>query len=428
MDASDQTMAAAAGLEEFRREARLWIRANLEPKTEASVRVAPRTETKTAEEIAENRQRQRQLYEGGFAGISFPKEYGGRGLTHEHERVFKEESAHYVTPDLGGAYAMTLGPIARSMMAHGSEEMCRRHIPKMLAADEIWCQFYSEPEAGSDLAGIRTVAVRDGEQWVVNGSKIWTTGAYYSDWAMCLARTDWNVPKHRGLTWFAIPTSAKGVTIRQIPQIDGNAGFCQEFLDDVVVPAEQVFGSVNDGWTVAQTMLVYERGGGAPMTVGLAPGERTLAPDLVDLLRQVGRDRDPVARQAVARAHINDFALAHLGRRLGRRLAASETPNPAVAAYGKLASGTYAPIRARIAIEIGGPVALSWRPDQEGADETAINYLNGRLVAIASGTNEMQRNGIGERVLGLPREPTFDSRKPFSEVVRAARTWDGRVG
>ena len=428
MDASDQTMAAAAGLEEFRREARLWIRANLEPKTEASVRVAPRTETKTAEEIAENRQRQRQLYEGGFAGISFPKEYGGRGLTHEHERVFKEESAHYVTPDLGGAYAMTLGPIARSMMAHGSEEMRRRHIPKMLAADEIWCQFYSEPEAGSDLAGIRTVAVRDGEQWVVNGSKIWTTGAYYSDWAMCLARTDWNVPKHRGLTWFAIPTSAKGVTIRQIPQIDGNAGFCQEFLDDVVVPAEQVFGSVNDGWTVAQTMLVYERGGGAPMTVGLAPGERTLAPDLVDLLRQVGRDQDPVARQSIARAHINDFALAHLGRRLGRRLAASETPNPAVAAYGKLASGTYAPIRARIAIEIGGPVALSWRPDQEGADETAINYLNGRLVAIASGTNEMQRNGIGERVLGLPREPTFDSRKPFSEVVRAARTWDGRVG
>ena len=164
------------------------------------------------------------------------------------------------------------------------------------------------------------------------------------------------------------------------------------------------------------------------MTVGLAPGERTLAPDLVDLLRQVGRDQDPVARQSVARAHINDFALAHLGRRLGRRLAASETPNPAVAAYGKLASGTYAPIRARIAIEIGGPVALSWRPDQEGADETAINYLNGRLVAIASGTNEMQRNGIGERVLGLPREPTFDSRKPFSEVVRAAWSWDGRVG
>jgi alkylation response protein AidB-like acyl-CoA dehydrogenase len=427
MVASEQ-MTGAADLEEFRREAQLWIRANLEPKTEASVRTAPRTDTKTAEDIAENRQRQRQLHEGGFAGISFPKEYGGRGLTHEHERVFKEESAHYVTPDLGGAYAMTLGPIARSMMTHASEAMCRRHIPKMLSAEEIWCQFYSEPEAGSDLAGIRTTAVRDGEQWVINGSKIWTTGAYYSDWAMCLARTDWDVPKHRGLTWFAIPTSARGVTIHQIPQIDGNAGFCQEFLDDVVVPAEHVFGAVNDGWTVAQTMLVYERGGGTPMTVGLAPGERTLAPDLVDLLRRVGRDQDPVARQAVARAHINDYALAHLGRRLSRRLAGSETPNPAVAAYGKLASGTYAPIRARIAIEIGGPTALSWRPGQDGADEAALNYLNGRLVAIASGTNEMQRNGIGERVLGLPREPTFDSRKPFSEVVRAARKWDGRVG
>ena len=419
---------STTSLEAFRREARTWIRATLEPKSEASGRTAARTETKTSEEIAENRELQRRLYEAGFAGISFPKEHGGRGLSHEHERIFREESANYATPDLGGAYAMTLGPIARSMMAHASAEMCRRHIPKMLAAEEIWCQFYSEPEAGSDLAGIRTRAARDGEQWVINGSKIWTTGAYYSDWAMCLARTDWDVPKHRGLTWFAIPTSAPGLTIQQVPQIDGNAGFCQEFLDDVVVPAEDVFGAVNDGWTVAQTMLVYERGGGTPMTVGLAPGERTLAPDLVKLIRRVGRDRDAVARQALARAHINDFALAHLGRRLSRRLEASETPNPAVAAYGKLASGTYAPIRARIAIEIGGPDALSWHPDNEGADEAALNYLNGRMVAIASGTNEMQRNGIGERVLGLPREPTFDSRKPFAEVVRSARQWDGRVG
>jgi len=421
-------MTAATDLEDFRRRARRWIRANLKPKTEAPARTAPRTETKTVEEIAENRERQRRLYEGGFAGLSFPKEYGGQGLTEEYERVFKEESANFVTPDLGGAYAMTLGPIARSMTAHASAQMCRRHIPRMLSAEEIWCQLYSEPEAGSDLAGIRTTAVRDGEQWVINGSKIWTTGAYYSDWAMCLARTDWNVPKHRGLTWFAIPTSAQGVTIRQVPQIDGNAGFCQEFLDDVVVPADDVFGAVNDGWTVTQTMLVYERGGGTPMTVGLAPGERTLAPDLVELIRRVRRDQDSVARQALARAHINDFALAHLGRRLGRQLAASERPNPAVAAYGKLASGTYAPIRARIAVEIGGTEALSWGPGQDRADEVAINYLNGRMVAIASGTNEMQRNGIGERVLGLPREPTFDSRRPFSEVIRSAREWDGRVG
>jgi alkylation response protein AidB-like acyl-CoA dehydrogenase len=421
-------MTTTTDLEDFRREARRWIRANLEPEPDSSVRTAARTETKSADEIAENRGRQRRLHEAGFAGISFPKEYGGRGLTREHERVFKEESANYVSPDLGGAYAMTLGPIARSMIAHASEELCRLHISKMLSAEEIWCQFYSEPEAGSDLAGIRTTAVRDGDHWVINGSKIWTTGAYYSDWAMCLARTDWNAPKHRGLTWFAIPTSAKGVTIHQLPQIDGNAGFCQEFLDDVIVPAENMFGGLNDGWTVAQTMLVYERGGGTPMTVGLAPGERSLAPDLVQLVRRVGRERDPLARQALARGHINDFALAHLGRRLGRTLAASGTPNPGIAAYGKLASGTYAPIRARIAMELGGLEALSWRPDQVGADAPALDYLNGRMVAIASGTNEMQRNGIGERVLGLPREPTFDSRKPFSEVIRAAREWDGRVG
>jgi alkylation response protein AidB-like acyl-CoA dehydrogenase len=219
-------MTAITEPEDFRRQARLWIRANLQPRSDAFVRTAPRTATKTVEEIAENRDRQRRLYEGGFAGITFPREYGGQGLTRDHERIFKEESEGYVTPDLGGAYMMTLGPIARSMMAHASADMCRRHIPRMLSGQEIWCQFYSEPEAGSDLAGIRTTAVRDGEQWIINGSKIWTTGAYYSDWAMCLARTDWNVPKHRGLTWFAIPTSAKGVTIEQVPQIDGNAGFC----------------------------------------------------------------------------------------------------------------------------------------------------------------------------------------------------------
>jgi alkylation response protein AidB-like acyl-CoA dehydrogenase len=419
-------MATEPDLDSYRRAAREWVEANLQPRSRTEVR-PPRTETKTPEQIAENRRLQRRLYEAGYAGITFPKEHGGQGLTPAHERVFLQEAARFVTPDLGGAYAMTLGPIARSMMAHASPRMCAEHIPRMLAAEEIWCQFYSEPEAGSDLAGIRTTAVRDGDRWVINGSKIWTTGAYYSDWAMCLARTDWEVPKHRGLTWFAIPTDAEGLTIRQITQIDGNAGFCEEFLDDVAVGADQTFGEVNQGWTVAQTMLVYERGGGTPMTGQRTEG-KALAPDLVELARRAGRTADPVVRQQLARVHINDYALTQLGRRLARRLAASDTPNPALAGYAKLASGTFAPVRARIAMEVAGPAALAWPAGSTGADDPALNYLNGRMVSIASGTNEMQRNGIGERVLGLPREPSFDSGKPFSEVVRAARNWDGRVG
>ena len=262
MDASDQTMAAAAGLEEFRREARLWIRANLEPKTEASVRVAPRTETKTAEEIAENRQRQRQLYEGGFAGISFPKEYGGRGLTHEHERVFKEESARYVTPDLGGAYAMTLGPIARSMMAHGSEEMCRATSPKCWQPTRSGVSSIPNPKPVRTWRGSapwRFVTESSGSSTVrKSGQPVPTIRTGPCAWRDRLERPKASRPdlvRHPDVGQRCDhPSNSADRRQRRVLPI----------LDDVVVPAEQVFGSVNDGWTVAQTMLVYERGGGRP--------------------------------------------------------------------------------------------------------------------------------------------------------------------
>lgn len=415
----------AVDLDEFRKEVRAWLEANLKRRRYSGPQAA-RTEAKTLEEIAESRVLQRKLFDAGYAGISFPKEYGGRGLSAAHERVFREESAGYVMPDFGAAGAVTFSPIARSMLAHASPSFLRQHLPKILSGEEIWCQFYSEPAAGSDLAGIRTKATRDGDRWILNGSKIWSTGAYYADFGMCLARTDWDVPKHRGLTWFAVSTKADGLTIRPIVQIDGEAGFCQEFLDDVVVSADDVIGEVNQGWAVAQTMLVYERGAGQSGSVIMEP--RTLAPDLVALARKVRRSDDPMVRQSIARAHINDYAQYHLGKRLAGRLRASEKPDAAVAAYGKLASGTFSPIRARIAVEIGGPDALLWRPGDEKAMRYSINYLNGRMTSIAAGTNEMQRNGIGERMLGLPREPSFDSNRPFSEVVSKSRNWDGRVG
>jgi alkylation response protein AidB-like acyl-CoA dehydrogenase len=413
-------------IDQFRQEARAWITANLEPRP-------PREEGRralrgglTPDEVAENRVLQRRLFDAGYAGISFPAAYGGRGLTSAHERAFREEAAAYITPDLGVAGNVTNGPIARSLLAHASPTFLQRHIPKILSGEEIWCQFYSEPEAGSDLAGIRTRATRDGDRWVISGSKIWTSGGYYADWAMCLARTDWDVPKHRGLTWFAVPTDAAGVTMRQIRQINGGAEFCEEFLDDVVVTNEDVIGEVNRGWSVTQTMLVYERGAGESGVSTLEP--RELAPDLVELARRVGRTSDPVARQAIARAHINDYAQYHLGRRISARLRGSKEPDHAVAAYSKLAAGTYTPIRARLALDVGGSEALAWAHGDDDGKRAALNYLNGRIIAIAAGTNEMQRNGIGERVLGLPREPSFDSSKPFNEVLRNSRNWSGKVG
>ena len=276
-------------IDQFRAQARAWIAANLEPRpTEAGRELGG---DKTAADIDAARALQRRLFDAGYAGISFPAEYGGGGLTAAHERAFREEAADYVTPDLGVAGGVTFGPIARSLLGHATPEFLQRHIPKILSGEEIWCQFYSEPEAGSDLAGIRTRATRDGDHWILNGSKIWSSGAYYADWAMCLARTDWDVPKHRGLTWFAVPTDAEGVTVNQITQINGNAEFCEEFLDDVVVTDDDIIGEVNRGWSVTQTMLVYERGAGESNVTVLEP--RDLAPDLVALARRVGRTRDP---------------------------------------------------------------------------------------------------------------------------------------
>ena len=215
----------AISVDEFRLDARAWIQANLEPRPKAVRAGWADREASTPEDIDRARVLQRVLFDGGFAGISFPLGYGGRGLSTLHERAFRQEALAYLTPDFGVAGLVTFGAIARSLVAHCSPEFSQLHIPKILSGEELWCQFYSEPEAGSDLAGIRTRAVRDGDRWIISGSKIWSSGAYLADWAMCLARTDWSVPKHRGLTWFAVPTNAKGVTIRQIRQINGSAEF-----------------------------------------------------------------------------------------------------------------------------------------------------------------------------------------------------------
>lgn len=409
-------------VDDFRRDARAWIHANLEPAGDKRPRGM---DDRSDDDIAAARVLQRRLFDAGYAGITYPAEYGGRGLTAAHERAFREEAVGYLLPDFGGAGFVMFGPIGRSLLAHSTPGFLARHIPKLLSGETIWCQFYSEPEAGSDLAGIRTRAVRTDGGWVLNGAKIWSTGANHADWAMCLARTNWDVPKHAGLTWFAVSTRAPGVTVRPITQIAGSTGFCEEFLEDVVVPDEDLIGEVDRGWTVTQTMLVYERGGGESM--GRPREPRSVAPDLVELARRAGRLDDPATRQAIARAHINDYAAFHLGGRIGERLRSAGSPQPAIAAYGKLAMGTLMPLRARAAVEIAGPQALVWPAEDPDGDQAAQGYLNARQTSIAAGTNEVQRNGIGERVLGLPREPTFDSGKPFSEVLRDAQRWSHRI-
>ncbi|MGE3329143.1 MAG: acyl-CoA dehydrogenase family protein, partial [Acidimicrobiia bacterium] len=341
-----------------------------------------------------------------------------------HESAFEEEATGYQLPDLGISGIVTRIVCANVMLAHASAEFNRRHLPRIAAGDELWVEFFSEPSAGSDLAGITTTAVRDGDQWILNGAKVWTSGAYYADFGMCLARTDWDVPKHRGLTWFAVPTDAPGVTVRPLKEITGDVEFCEESFTDVIIADSERIGDVNDGWTVAATALFYEReASSGSLTSG--PQRRDappLAPDLVELARRSGRLDDPHIRQLIARAHVNDFALTQLGNRISTTMRVDARRGGALIGYTKLAAGTYEPQRARAAIEIAGGRLLAWEAGEHAGITASLEILNSRVTAIAGGSNEMQRNGIGERVLGLPREPSADKDKSFREVMRDARS------
>jgi alkylation response protein AidB-like acyl-CoA dehydrogenase len=415
-------------LDEYRARARSWLASNLEPRPADTLLSRAIRAHKSAEELTAERALQRRLFEAGYMGITWPREFGGQGLSPDHDRVFAEESAAYRLPDLGVAGGVTLGVCAPTMLQHASPDFLRRHIPAILAGDELWAQFFSEPGAGSDLAGVITRAERDGDRWILTGSKIWSSGAYYADYGMCLARTDWDAPKHRGLTWFAVKTDAPGVTVEPIRMINGDAEFCQEFFDNVELTDDDMIGELNQGWTVANTMLVFERGagrgeGGMPRPTG----PRKLAPDLVALARQVGREKDPYVRQLIAKAHISDFATGQLGARIGDHIRAGSANAAGIASYGKLFSGTFQPVRARIGMEIGQGAALTWDEGDLAGMATSLNYLNGRVMSIAGGTNEVQRNGVGERVLGLPREPSFDTDRPFRDVVRDATNWTGKT-
>ena len=416
-------------VDEFRREARAWIEANLEPR--------PRR-PKTGRASATPRRSRTSPRRGRCsascstpaspASRSRPSTAGG-GSPPAHERAFREEAAGYVTPDLGVAGGVTFGPIGRSILAHASPEFLERHIPKILSGEEIWCQFYSEPEAGSDLAGIRTRATRDGDHWIINGSKIWSSGAYYADWAMCLARTDWDVPKHRGPDLVRRADRRHGRHDPPDPQINGNAEFCEEFLDDVDVTDDDVIGEVNRGWAVTQTMLVYERGAGE---IGRRrrSSRAQLAPDLVALARRVGRTDDPVARQAIARAHINDYAQYHLGRRIADRLRASATPDPAVAAYGKLAVG-------RVRTDPGP--ARAWR----SAGQRRAGVGEGRRGGRPAGAQLPQRprsprsppaptrcsaTASANGCSACPGSPASTPRSRSTRCCGSSRNWSGKVG
>ncbi|MGH9084961.1 MAG: acyl-CoA dehydrogenase family protein [Acidimicrobiales bacterium] len=402
-------------VEAFRRRARAWLADHMPPARDGLSRRGEAGRWQVEREL------QARLWEGGFAGVCFPAEYGGLGLTPEHQRAFTEESLPYDMP-----YALnvpTFGILAATLIDFGTHEQKARHLPAILKGEEVWVQFLSEPSGGSDLAGCLTRADRDGDVFVMSGSKIWSSGAADADYAMCLARTNWDVPKHRGLTMFIMRIHQPGVTVEPIRQVDGSMEFCQEFFDDVPIPVTDVVGEVDDGWTVATRLLVHERlavGGGSPYTSGRSGGHDTAPEDdgLVEVARAQGRTGDPSARQLVAEAHVRRLVHLQLNQRLTQAMAAGAMPPPAGSIM-KLFAATNFMRRAEIGLELAGQDAVVW----PAGDDTVGARLGDQTLwrqglSLGGGSNEIQRNIISERLLGLPREHAADREVPYREVRR----------
>jgi alkylation response protein AidB-like acyl-CoA dehydrogenase len=313
----------------------------------------------------------------------------------------------------------TFGILAATLLDFGTEEQKLRHIPAILEGRELWVQFLSEPSGGSDLAGLVTRATRDGDVFILNGSKIWSSGAHRADYALCLARTDFHAPKHRGLTCFIVKIHQPGIEVRRIKMVNGSNEFCQEFFDDVPIPAENVVGLVNDGWTVASRLLYHERdavGGGSPFASGTGGrgdqgGGRN---DLVELARATGTTGDPRVRRLLAEARANELVGGHLIKRISAGIASGSLPGPA-GSLPRLFAATNSERRTDIGLEIAGARAGAWLPGDPAGD-AGIEYLGRQGGSLGGGSNEMQRNIISERVLGMPREYAADKDKPFDEV------------
>jgi alkylation response protein AidB-like acyl-CoA dehydrogenase len=362
--------------------------------------------------LAAARAFQGELADAGLAGLRYPVEYGGQGLTDEFEAVWREEAGRF--PLMTRQLSISHGMCLPMLNEYGTDEQRAAYQARVIRADEVWCQMFSEPGAGSDVASLQTRAVRDGDEWILNGQKVWTTLAHLCDRGIIIARTDPDQPKHRGITMFIIDMRAPGVEIRPIHQIDGGMRFNEIFLTDVRVPVDHQIGPLNEGWRLGTAMLMYER-------VAIGTGQQGgINHERYDKLsteaRNRGRTGEAVIRQDLMRLYTAEVCQSLGAMRTRAEVEAGKTPGPG-GSLGKLAGARIAGLYRDLSIGIVGPDGVAW----DGGDEWAGHWANecvGTLASgIAGGTNEIQRNIIGERVLGLPREPSVDKDLPFKELT-----------
>ncbi|HJQ83602.1 MAG TPA: acyl-CoA dehydrogenase family protein [Candidatus Binatia bacterium] len=390
---------AFSGAEEaFRAELRAWLAANLPPGWSGHGEFAS-----LADEVAFLRDWQRRLHEGGWVGIHWPRAYGGRGATVVEHYLFQEEIAAARAPEIINRIGVNL--VGPTLIAHGTEEQKRRFLPAILPAEELWCQLFSEPGAGSDLTALRTRAERRGDGWVVTGQKVWTSYAQFARWGILLARTDPTAPKAKGIGYFICDMQAPGVTVRPLRQMTGGEEFNEVFLEEVFVPGDRLVGAETQGWAIANTTLAHERGT-SPRQLVI---QRMLLNDLLRLAHEgVGgatpRRGEPALRQRLA-AHWIDVEITRLNNwRTLTRIQRSE-PLGAESSFVKLFWSEMSQRMHDTLMDVLGPAGLCWQPGPRAVEggRLARSYLYYRAASLFAGTSEIQRNILAERVLGLPR-------------------------
>jgi len=354
---------------------------------------------------------QAALAEAGLAGLTYDTEFGGAGLTLEHERIFRQVAQEF--PAMTGELVISHGMCLPVLNEFGTDEQKRRYMPDNIAARTVWCQMFSEPGAGSDVASLQTRADRDGDEWVLNGQKVWTTLAHRSDYGVIVARTDPDQPKHAGISMFIVDLKAPGVEIRPIHQIDGGSHFNEVFFTDVRIPADNLLGEMNNGWRQATAMLMYER-----VAIG-SMGSGAISQPMYDLLlgaaKATGRIDDPVVRDELMKVYAMETTKSLVAMRTRAELKAGKAPGPG-GSLGKLYSSIISWRFREIAMEIAGAGSQAWEPGDALGQMMQSVVLNSFQAGIAGGTDEIQRNIIGDRVLGLPRDISVDTNVPFREL------------
>ena len=402
MDFNDSPQVAT-----FRAEARAFLEQHLEPRDPNSSR-GMQGENLTAADVAKAQAWQKTKSEHGWACLTWPSEYGGRGASPIESLVWRQEEAAFDAPHTT-VFSIGIGMCGPTILAHGTPEQKAQWIPDLVSGDKIWCQLFSEPSAGSDLAGLRMSAVRDGDEWILNGQKIWTSGAQWCDWGVIVTRSDPNAAKHAGLTYFVVDMKAPGIEIRPITQINGGQGFNEVFFTDVRIPDTWRLDAVGNGWRVAITTLMNERA-----SIGSGGGENAID-TLIESARELryGAERaidDPGVRQQLADFYVRSKGVEFTGHRNVTTLSKGGIPGPE-ASLGKLVGGALMQDIASYAIDLEGQAGAMM--NDAGFQST---YLGVPGLRIAGGTDEVLRNIIAERVLGLPPETRMDKDVAFKDI------------